>query len=681
MDLSQSRTRLAAGHGSVSSRPANEILSAGMPSQRAHRPQSRFSHSPALPVDEDLEALQEQEVIRNLLELRLRLRRREALGVAGLMALEEECMKLLEGPEDSTSGPFRDSKPLLQQRPVGEVAIDLPMQKLLDERQVDSKSRPASEAETLVQQRVIDKVAKQKLLEKQQVESKSRPSRDPEPPIQQRHFDEKLLGRQVEGISKSLPDTEPVVRYGFDEATAELMRRKLLDERPVESRSRPFHEGEPLIHWRVGDWAALEKARRKLLQTSARAEPLHHRSVGERMVAFEEEKTRRLLETSARPEPDVHRGASDRMTGLEVKLVGQTDCSWRQLQETETLVQRREVDETAKQKWTLPHVAGPGAIKEMHQPLEVRLQSWLVHGVEAVEVKILDKWQQPLSWYRALLLLKDLSTEGQFLRDLLTKTMAECNFEAFYWECCPVTTGSVFEFVLLDAPALLLRRPSPEAFGSRLYGLRGQPVVTDFLNLGSDAVLLAPAPVSSRTFNGYEHLAAFVRSQEVPAEQKDALWKKLGQVVLRELDTCPEPLWIGTDGRGVHWLHLRLDTSPKYTKWPPYKRVPVPLKDYMEVLNHEEGLRNVTPDQEDLGISDNALAIKSVSAQGSIECRSPQPPRSTVGRSTAAGSWAVSTLGITPGSLLVHSKASQQGRATPVHSCQRPSSAARPGWK
>jgi hypothetical protein len=31
------------------------------------------------------------------------------------------------------------------------------------------------------------------------------------------------------------------------------------------------------------------------------------------------------------------------------------------------------------------------------------------------------------------------------------------------------------------------------------------------------------------------------------------------------------PVWLSTSGLGVYWLHVRLDTHPKYYQYQPYK--------------------------------------------------------------------------------------------------------------
>ena len=92
--------------------------------------------------------------------------------------------------------------------------------------------------------------------------------------------------------------------------------------------------------------------------------------------------------------------------------------------------------------------------------------------------------------------------------------------------------------------------------------------VSIFANLGKDATLVVPSPISPDT--AYTHIAAFVR--HAPAEQVDALFMKLANEVIAS-HVHSEPRWISTSGLGVYWLHVRIDSRPKYYQHAPYKTV------------------------------------------------------------------------------------------------------------
>lgn len=166
--------------------------------------------------------------------------------------------------------------------------------------------------------------------------------------------------------------------------------------------------------------------------------------------------------------------------------------------------------------------------------------------------------------YRELFAL--LETASGF-RTWYSQLLADCQFAAFYWEHPPLTIDNVdnaAEFVLLDAPALAGVRPEPGPFGDQ-FARQPDANILVFPNLGGDAVLVVPRPVGP--LQAYPHLAAFLR--HAPETQVHSLWRALAMALSGILDTSPR--WLSTAGLGVAWLHLRLDTRPKYYSFAPYK--------------------------------------------------------------------------------------------------------------
>lgn len=155
------------------------------------------------------------------------------------------------------------------------------------------------------------------------------------------------------------------------------------------------------------------------------------------------------------------------------------------------------------------------------------------------------------------------------LRAVLTEALLAAPFEAVYWEARPVSPAdreAPFESVVLDAPALSRVRADGTPFAGPLAGARA-PAVRTFSNLSGDAELVVPAPGDDRA--GYPHLAAFLR--RAPETQRHALWAEVGRAVEQWLATRRSRLWVSTAGGGVSWLHVRLDSRPKYVKWGPYR--------------------------------------------------------------------------------------------------------------
>ncbi len=161
----------------------------------------------------------------------------------------------------------------------------------------------------------------------------------------------------------------------------------------------------------------------------------------------------------------------------------------------------------------------------------------------------------------------DLWKESAEFRQFFADGIVSGPFEAVFWETPPVTRSSLdqpFEYVLVEAKALERLRPDPGPFSSR-FAASPEEVVLTFPNLGGDAVLVVPAPLSGLPC--YTHLLAFLRGAS--REQVDAFWKCAGEAM--EQQVSDEPIWLSTAGLGVSWLHLRLDSRPKYYRYSPYK--------------------------------------------------------------------------------------------------------------
>ncbi len=154
--------------------------------------------------------------------------------------------------------------------------------------------------------------------------------------------------------------------------------------------------------------------------------------------------------------------------------------------------------------------------------------------------------------------------------DWYSKTLAEIPYPAFFWELPPLTMRSmadIAEFVLIESASLAGLRADPVPFRDK-FDAAGEMDVIAVDNLGGDARLVVPTPLGS--LDAYPHLAAFVRG--APGQQVRSLWNATAQS-LREV-LGGKPRWLSTAGLGVSWLHLRLDTRPKYYRYGPYKEIP-----------------------------------------------------------------------------------------------------------
>jgi hypothetical protein len=151
-------------------------------------------------------------------------------------------------------------------------------------------------------------------------------------------------------------------------------------------------------------------------------------------------------------------------------------------------------------------------------------------------------------------------------------TLAALTMDACFWELPPLTpasSGDAFECVMRPAPDLAAAQANAQPFAEH-FAQHADPdeAAAVFAGLGRDAMMIAPCPRAPHDV--YTHLLAFVRA--APRWQAVAIWPILARTVasVRAAGARRQPLWISTSGSGVHWLHLRLDSRPKYYQHTPY---------------------------------------------------------------------------------------------------------------
>lgn len=157
--------------------------------------------------------------------------------------------------------------------------------------------------------------------------------------------------------------------------------------------------------------------------------------------------------------------------------------------------------------------------------------------------------------------------DGSF-RKFFISLLAAAPWEAYFWETPPVTKFTVnqtFEFVLVNSPQLA--SVSADSSNFRQYFQSATKAIVTFPNLGQDALLVVPCPISNTS--AYPHLASFVL--KAPESQQHLLWQTVGRELQQKLNQ--RPIWVNTSGLGVYWLHVRLDSFPKYYCFQAYKQI------------------------------------------------------------------------------------------------------------
>jgi len=162
----------------------------------------------------------------------------------------------------------------------------------------------------------------------------------------------------------------------------------------------------------------------------------------------------------------------------------------------------------------------------------------------------------------------DLWQSDQGFRDFFTTLLKDSPFSGYRWETPAITETTMdrpFEFVLINTPEFAARATDTHAFAQFFTADARDSGIVTFANLRGDATLIVPSPRASDT--AYGHIAAFVRN--APQAQVHAIWRAIGAQVQSQI--CAKPLWLSTAGGGVAWLHVRLDSRPKYYGHVPYK--------------------------------------------------------------------------------------------------------------
>ena len=124
----------------------------------------------------------------------------------------------------------------------------------------------------------------------------------------------------------------------------------------------------------------------------------------------------------------------------------------------------------------------------------------------------------------------------------------------------------MYEFVLVNSPQLARVSAKPESFQEKFKASSSSQSVIAFENLGRDAELIVPGPANPQS--DYAHFVSFLRN--APEGQVHELFVTLANSLSKRISD--QPIWVSTSGLGVYWLHVRLDTRPKYYSYLPYRQ-------------------------------------------------------------------------------------------------------------
>lgn len=98
---------------------------------------------------------------------------------------------------------------------------------------------------------------------------------------------------------------------------------------------------------------------------------------------------------------------------------------------------------------------------------------------------------------------------------------------------------------------------NPSSFQKYIDNSKNKYVVA-FPNLSKDCILVIPMP---RRGKNYATLKDFI--DNAPKRQQQEFWKKVAKVARKYMKEWGE-VWISVHGLGVHYTHVRIDSTPKY---------------------------------------------------------------------------------------------------------------------
>lgn len=187
---------------------------------------------------------------------------------------------------------------------------------------------------------------------------------------------------------------------------------------------------------------------------------------------------------------------------------------------------------------------------------------------DIIKIKIF-KDQNQLTWQEIINLWKSNNAFIDFFRDLFK----QCRFENYFWECPPIKYSDIqhqlFEFVLIKYKEKFPPANSND-FKEHFENTK-QGSIINFLNLNGQSMLIVPIREKSIPNNAYSCICTFLR--ETSKQQIHKFWNKIAIILETRLkQNRHNYIWLSTDGRGVPWLHVRLDPTPKYYKMKAYKK-------------------------------------------------------------------------------------------------------------
>lgn len=145
--------------------------------------------------------------------------------------------------------------------------------------------------------------------------------------------------------------------------------------------------------------------------------------------------------------------------------------------------------------------------------------------------------------------------------DFFTEAILSCNMDNFFWECPSISLLNIntqpFTCFIIKCNAVI-KTANKKAFEE--YFNTSKRIV-HFYNKDKSALLIVPKHLNNYPEKAYINISNFLKYS--PKYQLYQLFNEISKDLCIELknNKC---IWLNTHGLGVYWLHIRLDTYPKY---------------------------------------------------------------------------------------------------------------------
>lgn len=138
----------------------------------------------------------------------------------------------------------------------------------------------------------------------------------------------------------------------------------------------------------------------------------------------------------------------------------------------------------------------------------------------------------------------------------------------FFYETSPITKNmkEKYQGVFIKSDALDKMKEDYSSFSQNIKKSENSDV-TSFYNLSKSAYLVIPIPRKSKQFTTLKDFM-----DNASERQQRNLWKEVAQSIIMMLKKY-DKVWVSTHGLGVPYLHIRIDTNPKYYQTVKFKNL------------------------------------------------------------------------------------------------------------